>query len=1087
MNRNILFSFATLFIVFSLCVSTSWAQSSSQETDKAKSDTVKKEQEALTMNMFSEPFSSVEPFRKMQVPPSPQMASLGQFGETPVNHSTGVANIGIPIHTVTVNGYSHNIGLSYHGGGIKVNQVSSNVGLGWALNASGVLANTANKIGGDYVQLPTNFSTFNPHTTTTSFPDSRNNVDYMWAHDGLNNCVDTEPDVINFNFGSHSGVMVPVYQDVYREVPYTGLTIVDLGNSYLVIDKNYTQYTFDVVETTYLPPGCPGSLYLESGGCVNVGIYNNSYYLSKVESKEGGVINFFYEDENYSYAINRTEQKYSWITGNGCQADNNLIDVNCIQESSVSGKRLIRIETSENEQVIFKYKTESTGDGTREDLPGAKALQYLEVYNMGDVSPVKKIEFSTSYSSSSGTTGPNHQTAWDKRLKLDQVTVDTDQIYSFAYNGNLSPRLSYDQDYYGYHIYNYVYSAIPTVSTHNPNGANREPQASRVTAGMLNRINYPTGGYSTFEYEQNLVYFSNLNKVGPGVRIKRINSYTDSNVLANYKDYKYISEGTSNSSGLIDNLQSSVNFIDAQNQWQHDLDTGPYKLDCQFFMVSSDDQLSQFMGKTYSVSYSRVEEIMNDGSQGKVVYHFSKIGDIVPNPSVSVASINYDWTYGIPTKTETFKGYGGALEKIEETAYQYKTFVTNNTQFQKSAGPSSFYSFGMKLNRERAEVEPGQQWLFKPAVYNLFKYGYISALVSKTKETKKIFRSGKVFETNVFFSIDSLNSQTTKAVFRDTNTSGEAKSRYYYYTDEIGTQGNYTLYKEPILFLDKKIRGTTEYTVGGGYFPLESINSKRVHSKSYTIDLQDPSSSYSLNLSNPVLSTGIRLVSEVLSYNTKNYPTLIRDNQVKTKILYDHYDSKPVVFLTNFNATDTDLAYTSFESNFKGGWTYTIPSTPLNTPAFTGSTVFAISSNSISKSGLNSSLTYVLTFAVKKNGSETPNLIVKKGTTTVSDSGISNSDINSSWLIYQYKFTGVTSVLIQGSGILVDEVRLQPANTRMQTFGYIPFVGLAYENSQEMLPSNYSYDSQRRLVMSKNGFNERYKQFFYQYKAAFNY
>ncbi|WP_155847174.1 hypothetical protein [Algoriphagus marincola] len=1055
-------------------------------------DTVSFDTLKSLQGFFFEPFSSVEPFREMQVPPSPQMASLGKFGEIPVNHSTGVANVSIPIHSISVNGYTHEINLSYHGSGIKVNQVSSNVGLGWALNPSGVLARTSNKNTndnyGEILQLPSNFSSFNPNiSSSSSFSVSRNNADYMWAHDGLNNCIDTEPDIINFNFGNYSGIMVPIYQGNFREVPYKGFTISQSANSFIIYDKNQTKFTFDVFETNYLPPGCPGSLYISSEGCVNSGVYNKSFYLSKIESKEGGTILFTYEDENYTYAINRLEQKYSWVTGNGCTPDSNLLDQNCIQESTVSGKRLIKIETSENEEILFKYKTEATSDGSREDLPGTKALQYIEIYDKGSQSPVKRVEFKTSYHTSSGSTGPNHKSEWNKRLRLDQVVIDFDQIYSFVYNGNLSPRLSYDQDYYGYHIYNSVYSSIPYHPTHNVNGASREPSSSRVTAGLLNRINYPTGGYSTFQYEQNIVRYGGQNKVGPGVRIKRINSYTDNGALAKYMDYKYLQDGSLNSSGVIDNIQSNINFIDLQSQLQHDIDTGPYRLECDFYLLSSDDQQSSFFGRTYHVTYTRVEEIINDGSQGKTVYHFSQIGDLVSNPSYSIADINYDWTYGIPTKVEVFKGSGTSLEKIEEKTYEYKTFITNNSSFSSYAGPSSNYSFGMKLNRLRSEVFPGQQWQFKPAIYRVYKYGYVSALFSKTKENTKTFRNGGVLESEVLYSIDSLNNQITKELYRNSVSPSEAKARYFYYTNDIGGQSFYSIYNQPILYLDKKIRNGSEYTIGGEYFPITSINGKLLNQKAYTLELEHPVSSYSLNLANPALSVGFRLTNEILEYNSNNYPTLISTNQIKTKILYDYHDTKAVAILNNFEGTSNDVGYTSFESDYKGGWTYTIPFLPLGSLGYTGKTSFPVSGNSISKSGLSTSKSYILSFAVKKNGSSTPNLVVRKNGAVITDSGISNSDIGSNWIVYQYLVSGASSVQIEGNGILIDELRIYPKESTITTFGHIPFVGISFQNPNEMTPVNYSFDSQRRPSIIENGYGERIKQFFYQYKAPLTY
>jgi YD repeat-containing protein len=1044
-------------------------QGENLKSEIGKTDSTEQEQTDLVLNSnsFQEPFSAVEPFRKMSVPPSPQMASLGVFGETPVNYSTGIASIGIPIHTVSVNGYTHEIALNYHGGGIKVNQVASNIGLGWSLSSSGVLAKNSNKIGGDYVQLPTNYSSFDPSIITNSFSDSRNDQDYMWAHDGLNNCIDTEPDVVSYNFGNNSGIMVPIPGGTYREVPYIGLIVQPGSNDFVIYDKNGTKFTFAVKETTYLPPGCPGSLYYGSGGCINAGIYNDSYYLSQIESKEGGIISFIYEDENYTYAINRLEQRYSWVFGSGCTADDNLIDNNCIQESTVTGKRLVRIETSENEKIEFVYKA----NVTREDLPGSKILQDIKVYNNGDSNPVKTILFGTSYFSSSGSTGPNHQAAWDKRLKLDQLTINSDQVYLFSYNGNLSPRLSYDQDYYGYHIFSGASTATPYDTTHNVNGANREPQSSRVTAGLLNRITYPTKGYSTFEYEQNGVYFGNQNSVGPGVRIKRINAFSGNDILSRYTDYKYTLNESVNSSGLIDNLQGKVNFIDQQSQWQHDPDTGPYKLECNFYVVSSDDQLSSYFGRTYNVTYSRVEEVVNDGSQGKTVYHFSKIGDLIPNPSVNIADMNYDWTYGIPTKVETFKSTSVGLVKVEEKLFLYKTFITNNTIYQADAGPSSYYSFGMKLSRERAEVEPGQFWQFKPAVYNMFKFGYVSAFFAKYKEVTKSFTPEGIFEREKDYSIDSLNSRIIKEVFRSSNSPSDSDSRFFYYTNQIGSQGFFQLYRNPVLFIDQKTIGATQYTIGGKFFPLTLSSGKWLNLTAYDLGVESQSTEFSLNLSNPTSDPLFRKVSEVLAINPQSYPTLIDEVGKKTKIFYDFSESKPVAIIENFENSGDAFAYSSFETSNKGGWTYS--GTPTTTFK-TGKKGYNLRSGSITKTGItaSSSNPYKVGFWARKTS----------GQGSVNISGQTES-LTTAWKWVEKTITA-SSLTISGKNIIVDELRLHPSYSMMTSYTYEPLVGITSKTDSRGYSVTYEYDTSGRLKSIKNEDGHILEQYEYNYASG---
>ena len=74
------------------------------------------------------------------IPPSPDAASLGKYGSTPVGLHTGIPNIDIPIYTVTDGSLQLPISISYHASGIKVSEIASWAGLGWTLNAGGIIS-----------------------------------------------------------------------------------------------------------------------------------------------------------------------------------------------------------------------------------------------------------------------------------------------------------------------------------------------------------------------------------------------------------------------------------------------------------------------------------------------------------------------------------------------------------------------------------------------------------------------------------------------------------------------------------------------------------------------------------------------------------------------------------------------------------------------------------------------------------------------------------------------------------------------------------------------------------------------------------
>jgi hypothetical protein len=69
--------------------------------------------------------------------PGPNAASLGLFGQIPVSHFTGIADINIPLYTIQMKEIQLPLVLRYHVGSIKPDIVPGWTGLGWALEAGG--------------------------------------------------------------------------------------------------------------------------------------------------------------------------------------------------------------------------------------------------------------------------------------------------------------------------------------------------------------------------------------------------------------------------------------------------------------------------------------------------------------------------------------------------------------------------------------------------------------------------------------------------------------------------------------------------------------------------------------------------------------------------------------------------------------------------------------------------------------------------------------------------------------------------------------------------------------------------------------
>ena len=82
------------------------------------------------------------------VPPSPEVSALMKYTETPVSCFSGTPSISLPIYSVRQGDLTVPITLNYHGG-IRVDELEGNAGIGWTLSAGGCVSRTVNGLPDD--------------------------------------------------------------------------------------------------------------------------------------------------------------------------------------------------------------------------------------------------------------------------------------------------------------------------------------------------------------------------------------------------------------------------------------------------------------------------------------------------------------------------------------------------------------------------------------------------------------------------------------------------------------------------------------------------------------------------------------------------------------------------------------------------------------------------------------------------------------------------------------------------------------------------------------------------------------------------
>ncbi|MDP2721525.1 MAG: RHS repeat domain-containing protein [Bacteroidales bacterium] len=421
------------------------------------------------------------------VPPSPTAYELGKYGQVPVGYFTGTPNISVPLYTYQAGRISIPISLSYNSNGIKVDQLASNVGLGWSLDAGGVITRIVKDLPDEssYEHLP--FSRISRPLGI---------MDYKYFLQGSDVTMDSEADVYMYNFMGYSGkfmydrdkkvMLMPVKDLLIDQYMIVGTD--DFG--FRITTADGMIYEFEAIEKT---------LSFSNTRDMNHPLIT-AWYLSRIIHPLGNEVAFYYNSGTYEY-INSTAQYYyksdvnpPCSDENGCK---NYDEVKTLDNHSIiSFKRLSSLSSNNpiNGSVEFYY------DLDHPEVYNYKLITKISVNNAENVI-VENLMF-------------DYLSTYNKRVFLSNIKYkDTTKQYHFEYVNPeaLCERLSYSQDYWGYYNNESNSSLLPQITDHSlfidwTGYGHREPRNIFAQKGLLKKITYPTGGSTNFNYEAN-TYF----------------------------------------------------------------------------------------------------------------------------------------------------------------------------------------------------------------------------------------------------------------------------------------------------------------------------------------------------------------------------------------------------------------------------------------------------------------------------------------------------------------------------------------------------------------------------------------------------
>ena len=463
-------------------------------------------------------------------PPTPEVFSLFKFTDIPVSNTTGIPNISIPIHTIKLKDFEFPISLSYNSSGIRIEEIASNVGLGWSLNSGGMIYNQVNGL--DDYETSVTFQGASSHIPQNRELDpvienqnNPTNPDYYDAvfltaenFYSIPEKIDTQPDIYYYNCGNLSGKFFFTKDGVAATMPYTPIKIQRSSYyTFTITDEKGTKYTFDrISETTTLSKTIETPRYYMSDS------ENKSYtfHITKIETINKDIINFNYEEEKYSYLepsiFSSRESTYQPSGMPGEMIPGGLplyVETETINTVILKGKRLLSITTNTNENIQFLYENcpridlPPTNPTTAEALNGGFALKEIKIN-----SSTKNDSYTFKYGyfnlpNYTDCTYPLQGSGEGVRLKLKSVKKNAEPPYQFNYNENaeLPSRLIPNYDHWGYFKSSGGRYSVDYALDFS-DGVVRNPELEMTKLGVLNKIIYPTSGYTEFDYELNDYY-----------------------------------------------------------------------------------------------------------------------------------------------------------------------------------------------------------------------------------------------------------------------------------------------------------------------------------------------------------------------------------------------------------------------------------------------------------------------------------------------------------------------------------------------------------------------------------------------------
>lgn len=606
-------------------------------------------------------------YDEISTPPTDSWEFIKQGNITPSLY-TGTINLSIPIYTYQDNDFTIPIAAHYYSSGNQPNVRSGILGPGWTLPLGGCITLEINGIpdyGKNFFNVP-GFLTLHSDSLFYNTIQLDKLWRFMYVYDGADdgatcpqiiycpigtpnqnhtNVFDAEPDIFHFNFMGHSGSFHLDFSNKIEIFDIQGHPLdykIELFTHPHSTDP-YDYTRIDSISITTLN----GYKYLFMGKGNNVDRKKDSntgrydiiccYHLTKIIAPNKRFVLFEYdsiEQENYLpassyYQGNIEDNQYRfWEADNISYFPIKEQDPNQINKIQSKNAILRSVNINDQATISLDYQTFSSQAGDQyKDHRLSELKNYSNTYRLNSISVIyhspvqQQLASSTTFNYKSNPYGGKNNYLWKINISGEGTySMDYHQwdnsAYPFPYNGSL-----YIDDYGYYNGRTNVY--YPNILLDNSKQEETITSTDRISdynfalCGVLSKITFPTGGYTTFSYEPNdysiaverpfnfvdsLSHRPKLIKrdgITSGVRISSISTFLSNNTLVSKKRYIY-SDSLGSSGILCYTPRYSISY---------DSFAGPFVREGAIYKSSSIHNYN-----TTHIEYRSVKEILADSS-----------------------------------------------------------------------------------------------------------------------------------------------------------------------------------------------------------------------------------------------------------------------------------------------------------------------------------------------------------------------------------------------------------------------------------------------------------------------------------------